>query len=204
MRRKKEDDELTRQALLKEALAVFSEKGYEGTRLSDIADRANVSRGAIYWHFCNKEKLFLELIKDRVSPLFQLVESTLNEEGTPLQNIRNLMQNIFDKMSTDPEFQRNQKLEFIKPVKLSDFKTINAFIESQVSGFTEQFIKIIKAGQKNGEIITDQNPKDISLVMIAFIRGMTHLMMNHDDREYLRKRTSLFIDIFLGSISRKK
>lgn len=202
MRRKKEEAEQTKQKLLKAALAVFSERGYEATRLSDIADKANVTRGAIYWHFGNKEKLFLELVKESMSPFFQLVETTLNEEGTPLEKIRRLMYNVFTKMATDCEFQRNQKLESIRSRRLSEYKEINAFIETQISGFTEQLTQIIKAGQKSGEIINNQNPQDICIVLLAFLRGMTHIMMNHRDRENLKERSALFIEIFLGGINR--
>ncbi len=204
MRRKKEEAEQTKQELLKAALAVFSERGYEATRLSDIADKANVTRGAIYWHFGNKENLFLELVKERVSPFFQLVKTTLNEEGTPLEKIQQLMHNVLNKMSTDREFQRKQKLESLNPCRLSEHKEIDAYIESQISEFTEQLTQIIKAGQKSGEIVIHQNPQDICFVLLAFLKGMTHIMMNHKDRKNLKERSSLFIEIFLGGISRNQ
>jgi AcrR family transcriptional regulator len=62
MRRTKEDALETRQALLNAALRVFSEKGLEATRLEDIAERAEVTRGALYWHFKNKEDLLISLL----------------------------------------------------------------------------------------------------------------------------------------------
>jgi AcrR family transcriptional regulator len=59
MRKTKEEAEITRQNLLKAALVVFSRRGYNATRLEDIADEAGVTRGALYHHFGDKESLFL-------------------------------------------------------------------------------------------------------------------------------------------------
>jgi AcrR family transcriptional regulator len=42
------------------------ERGYPGTSVDDIAARAGLSKGAIYWHFAGKRELFLALV-DRFS-----------------------------------------------------------------------------------------------------------------------------------------
>ena len=48
----------TRQELIETAIAQFAQHGVSKTTLNDIADAANVTRGAIYWHFENKTQLF--------------------------------------------------------------------------------------------------------------------------------------------------
>ena len=51
----------TRQELIETAIAQFAQRGVSKTTLNDIADAANVTRGAIYWHFENKTQLFNEM-----------------------------------------------------------------------------------------------------------------------------------------------
>lgn len=51
----------TKKRILNAALELFSEKGYDKTSLSDIARKAGVTRGAVYWHFEDKGELLLEL-----------------------------------------------------------------------------------------------------------------------------------------------
>ncbi|CAH6661875.1 acrEF/envCD operon transcriptional regulator [Pseudocitrobacter vendiensis] len=51
----------TRQLLLETAIAQFAARGVTNTTLNDIADAAQVTRGAIYWHFENKVQLFNEI-----------------------------------------------------------------------------------------------------------------------------------------------
>ncbi|HEU5384757.1 MAG TPA: TetR family transcriptional regulator [Streptosporangiaceae bacterium] len=48
-----------RQRLLRSAIAVVSESGYQQVIVADIVRRAKVSRGAFYEHFANKEECFL-------------------------------------------------------------------------------------------------------------------------------------------------
>ena len=62
MRRTAEEAQQTREAVFQAGLRVFSRKGFEGATLADVAREAGVTRGAIYWHFTNKEAFFEEVV----------------------------------------------------------------------------------------------------------------------------------------------
>lgn len=64
MKRTKEEAEQTRQDLLNAALTILNRKGFEATRLEDIAQEAGVTRAAIYHHFGGKVELFFALLND--------------------------------------------------------------------------------------------------------------------------------------------
>ncbi|QBH97569.1 TetR family transcriptional regulator [Limnobaculum zhutongyuii] len=55
---------ITRQNILNAALEIFSSKGFTSTSLSDISTLAKVTRGAIYWHFENKDDILHEIFCD--------------------------------------------------------------------------------------------------------------------------------------------
>ena len=59
----------TRAALIEAAASVIGEKGYDRTTLEDVAQRAGMSRGAIYGNFKDKEELFLALVGTRWQPI---------------------------------------------------------------------------------------------------------------------------------------
>jgi AcrR family transcriptional regulator len=54
--------ERTRQRILDAAAAVFSEQGY-GARLTDIAERADMKAGSLYYHFDSREDLVAEVLR---------------------------------------------------------------------------------------------------------------------------------------------
>ena len=55
---KAEQYEKTRTALLTVAYELFAERGYADVSTKDIVERAEVTRGALYYHFRNKKSLF--------------------------------------------------------------------------------------------------------------------------------------------------
>lgn len=50
--------------LLHHAEQLFAERGYEDTRMIDIAAAAGVAKGLVYWYFDNKDTLFDEIVVD--------------------------------------------------------------------------------------------------------------------------------------------
>jgi len=66
-----------REAILDAAFDEFSAQGFAAARLDDVAGRAGVAKGTIYLHFRDKEDLFQELIRSRMSPVVGTLESVL-------------------------------------------------------------------------------------------------------------------------------
>ena len=65
VKKSKEDAELTRKRIITAAREVFLSRGVSRTTLEHIATQANVTRGAIYWHFKNKTEIF-QAIREQV------------------------------------------------------------------------------------------------------------------------------------------
>ena len=76
-----ESKERTRQRLLAEAQRLFRERGYAATSLEQIAEAAEVTKGAIYGHFDSKEDLMLSALEAAPAPDYS---ATLNDESRPL------------------------------------------------------------------------------------------------------------------------
>jgi len=56
--RREENAEATRIALIQQASILFAKNGFNNTSLSNIAEQARVSKGAVYHHFVSKEDIF--------------------------------------------------------------------------------------------------------------------------------------------------
>ena len=110
MRRTKEEAAETRENIVAAAIRVFAEKGFSGASLSDIAGEAGVTRGAIYWHFKNKEMLFEELLQRMDSYHVHLVERGRGEAGTPQGILRNVLRELIRRQIDDPEWKMMQEI----------------------------------------------------------------------------------------------
>ncbi|MEZ7005481.1 TetR/AcrR family transcriptional regulator [Streptomyces sp. AD55] len=54
--------EVSKRAILEAVLSLAVEAGYEGTTMADVARVSGLPIGSVYWHFRNKEQLFVELL----------------------------------------------------------------------------------------------------------------------------------------------
>lgn len=55
----------TRAKLLRAAGHVFAARGFHGATLDEVAERAGVSKGAVYYNFASKDDLFVSLLEER-------------------------------------------------------------------------------------------------------------------------------------------
>lgn len=110
MRRTKEAAEETKEKIVNAAVRVFAEKGFTGASLSDIATEAGVTRGAIYWHFKNKEALFEELLQRIDSYHVHLVESSRTEDGPLRDRLRKVLRQLLRRQIEDREWRMMQEI----------------------------------------------------------------------------------------------
>ncbi|WP_328837624.1 helix-turn-helix domain-containing protein [Streptomyces europaeiscabiei] len=64
----------TRQRIQDVALELFAEQGYEKTSLREIAERLDVTKAALYYHFKTKEDILIGLFQDLQRPIDELIE----------------------------------------------------------------------------------------------------------------------------------
>lgn len=89
-RRTKAEAEATRQSILNAAEQVFLDKGVARASLEEIARTANVTRGAIYWHFRNKTDLFEAMLQRVHDPITEMVENVIDEDSGELSELKRL------------------------------------------------------------------------------------------------------------------
>lgn len=78
--------QMTREHLLSAAAQVFSERGFHGASLDEVAARAGFSKGAVYSNFASKDDLFLALIGWIYDREMEDLRETLDSSEAPSQS----------------------------------------------------------------------------------------------------------------------
>jgi AcrR family transcriptional regulator len=86
-RKRAEKSAARRDAIVAAALAEFCERGYQATRLDDIAKRAGVAKGTIYLNFRDKESLFQEIVGTMIVPVIAPMMAAPPAADTPTRTI---------------------------------------------------------------------------------------------------------------------
>ena len=107
VRKTKEEALETRARILATAEQIFSEQGVAHTSLQDIAVAANVTRGAIYWHFKNKIDLLDAMVQRVKTPMEEgLRRSSDVSASDPLGQLRQSATETLNLVREDPSARR--------------------------------------------------------------------------------------------------
>lgn len=107
MRRTKEQAAETGRQILAAAEQLFLEYGYDNVSLEDIAVAAGVTRGAVHWHFKNKQGLSQALRDDIKRPFFELAETLSSSQGTAtFERLGYVVSKMFERLDSNPRQRR--------------------------------------------------------------------------------------------------
>ncbi|TGC15360.1 acrEF/envCD operon transcriptional regulator [Escherichia sp. E2562] len=165
----------TRQELIETAIAQFAQYGVSKTTLNDIADAANVTRGAIYWHFENKAQLFNEMWLQQPS-LRELIQERLTEglEHDPFLQLREKLIVGLQYIAEIPRQQALLQILYHK-CEFSDEMLAEAVIREKM-GFNPQILReVLQACQQQGDIAKSL---DLDVVMIIIDGAFSGIVQN--------------------------
>lgn len=103
----------TRTAALKAAILLFSEQGYAGVSMRNIADAVNISAPALYNHFKDKQSLYIAAISDSFENKAALLQQTLSVPGKPIIRLEHFISRLGEIMHADPDFRRLMQRELL-------------------------------------------------------------------------------------------
>lgn len=170
-RKTKEEALKTRETIIDAAVRVFSAKGVSRTTLTDIATEAGVTRGAIYWHFKNKEDL-LEILWDDILSPFEAVRHAGEDttETDPLGVLGRAHLDLFRGLQNNP-----RRLQMLKILLNNAESTEDPSYHSQMRHFQEGqevISKVLTSAIKHGQLPEPFDVRLGSIATIVFINGL--------------------------------
>lgn len=200
MKRTKEEAAITREHLLKKALAVFSKKGYAATTLQDIAREASVTRGAIYHHFGGKAELYNTLVREYADRGNQIMSQAVSEGGTLLDILRRVFVRQLQSIEDDREMRALMELYLFKTGLVPELEEgRNQQIESGV-GLIDMLAGIMTQGMQQGLLRSDMDPKEMARAYLAFQNGLINLWLTAPRQFSLKASAESFADVLMGGI----
>ena len=131
------------------ALALFVEKGFAATRLDDVAERAGLSKAAIYLYFADKTALFKGVIEQAVGRNLGAVEAMLAQHRGP---VGPLLSTILEFMATRIETTPMASVAKLVIAELRAFPEIGRYYLDQVIGRGLPLLEqLIRRGIASGE-----------------------------------------------------
>ena len=115
MRKTKIEALKTKEHLMLAALETFYQKGVARASLNEIAQAAGVTRGALYWHFKNKEDLFDGLFQRVCSDVEECIQGDLAcSDGDHFSAFRLMLLKFFERIENNTVHKKFYTVLFVK------------------------------------------------------------------------------------------
>ncbi|HEX9691339.1 MAG TPA: TetR/AcrR family transcriptional regulator [Gemmatimonadales bacterium] len=92
----------TRERLVRTAIELFAQRGYDGTSIRAITQAAGANLGAVTYHFGSKAALFDACLALVVAPFRDRIAAHARAPGAPLDRIDGILRTFFDYLSEQP------------------------------------------------------------------------------------------------------
>jgi AcrR family transcriptional regulator len=165
--------EFDRETVLRKAMDVFWERGYEGTSLSDLTRATKIASASIYACFGNKESLFREIIAFYGATAGEPPRRALREQPTARAAIEAMLRATADSI-TQPNTPHGCMLILAASVGAKESRRVRTFL----SGLRREMFNSIRdrlaRGIADGEIAPSRHSVDaIARYYITVVQGLS-------------------------------
>lgn len=176
----------TEQKILEAAELIFQEKGYDGARMQEIADQANINKGLLHYYFKSKDTLFEAIFSMAFRRMINNISNILAMEiplDEKLDLIIDTYMNMLLRNSSLPRFVINE-------LNKAPDKFIAKHIDGKMNQVFAHFEKTVKKEIAAGRI-QNIDPKHLlmnllSMLVFPFIaRPVIQVVVSVNQKEFL-------------------
>ncbi len=161
--------ESRRAEILDTAEVVFAEKGYHGTRISDIIHAAGIARGTFYLYFESKSAIFLELIEAITRELRMTVVGVDTTEGAPP-----IQDQLVETVSRIVRAVSEHKA--LTRILLREAVGLDAGVDAKLREFYQNLHTFVQASLENGQRLGLVRDVDTDVVASCILGSIKYLL----------------------------
>ena len=146
------------------AFDLFAEHGFGKVNLDQIAARAGVTKGSLYWHYKNKKALVLAACNHYYTQWFQSVHAELASVVDPQARIRNTLEFSVRSCVVD---RKNRVFTTGIFVLMQEDAEVKASWMQFYSSVREFYVGLVMAGVASGQMQTEDARRSVDLMLDA-------------------------------------
>ncbi|GIC78655.1 TetR/AcrR family transcriptional regulator [Moritella sp. F3] len=178
------DSELTRQTILDITAGEMWQHGYKATSLSEIIKKANVSKGALYHHFKNKQALGYAVFEEIFAAQFHEMFEPVLAQDDAITALTELFA-VMPSMGCEEDMIGGCPVNTISQEMSSQdegFRELaNNMYQKKVRMFAESFERM----QQSGSIKQDVDCRSSALLIVSCFQGMMSLIKVSRDKQQM-------------------
>lgn len=166
MRRTKTEALKTKEYLMLATLDTFYQKGIARTSLNEIAQAAGVTRGALYWHFKNKEDLFDALFQRICDDIESCIkEDSNNNNEQAWSSFRLTLTRFFERLQHNELHYKFHSILFLKCEHTDQNEAVIAIAKKHQSLWREKIVAVL-TDEVQQKALADNLDIDMAVIFI--------------------------------------
>jgi AcrR family transcriptional regulator len=185
--------EATRRRIIDSAIDLINEIGYPASGLADIIERAELTKGALYYHFESKEAVATAIIEEGMDTILGAFHSAGRPGSPAMENIVHGLFVVADAIMADRIAQAACRL-------LRTFGGFNPAAKATYGVLQDELAERVTSAGEQGDLRTDVDPDAVVSTVLASILGAELISSALADGRDLRRRFALTLEILLPAI----
>ena len=183
MRKTKTEAQKTRRYLLDAALEVFWRDGVTRASLQAIAQEASVTRGALYWHFKNKEDLFETLFEQQYADFFAAFnDQTLRDNQDVWTHLQHNLTTMFETLATRESKHKFCNVMFSKCEQTAGNETITELACRYHRLFQKQIAYALQLSREQGRLPENTDIELAAIYLESSLVGLIKIWIDEPER----------------------
>jgi TetR/AcrR family transcriptional repressor of nem operon len=163
--------ERTRQNIVEEAAAVFNQRGFSGSSISELCERTRLQKGGLYRHFSGKEELALEAFDYAVGVAVEarMVRGDENPQLTPVELLKLVIGRF---VSPSRPLVPGGCPIFNAAVDSDDGNpALRDRVEQALSDWLTRLGRLAQSAIERGELASTIDPEQVAIRIVASLEG---------------------------------
>lgn len=197
--------------ILDAAATLFAERGFGGTGMAEVAERAGVGKASVFHHFDSKSRLYCAVMARVLGRLDDALTSTLAEGGTPSERLRRWIACVLDELADRPDDAHLLVRVLVDDGELASGDPAGAAAEQSVDHLGRLLLGLLREGMAAGEF----RRTDPAVLMQSLIGALVHpLATGRFGRrlvggdlfapDRIERRKDVVIDLYLTALTPEK
>lgn len=186
----------TRGVVLDAAAEAFAAKGFPAVTVLDVAELAGVTKGAVYFHFANKDALAQAVAEEFYELQAAIAAGVRAADLSPLDAVAELLTRTALAFRDNRTVQAGARLQIERSL-------IGADLPMPYLGYTDSVTTWLQRAKDTAQLPTDAQPEALARVLVSAFFGAQHISWVLNDRADIAERVQELIDVVVPRPARK-
>ncbi|GJF29034.1 TetR family transcriptional regulator [Kitasatospora sp. NE20-6] len=182
----------TRALVLEAAAQLFARRGFQSVTIQDIAELAGATKGAVYFHFANKEAMAVELVHSFYTAATRQASELVDPKLEPLEAVRELTRATGRSLRDEPVAQAAVRLQ-------AERVSIDVDLPLPFVDYIAFISLLLTRAADAGLLPAHVEPAALARTLVSSFFGVQHVSWILNDRADIVERIDELLDLLLPS-----